>query len=37
MSQNIKKKKYFEEPTLKKLDPEYMVKLANIGKDETFK
>ena len=33
----LKKKKYIEEPTLKKLDPKYMVKLANIGKDETFK
>ena len=33
----LKKKKYFDEPILKKLDPEYMVKLANIGKDETFK
>ena len=33
----FKKKKYFDEPILKKLDPEYMVKLANIGKDETFK
>ena len=28
---------YFDGPKLKKLDPEYMVKLANIGKDETFK
>ena len=36
MSQ-LKKKKYFEEPTLKKLDPEYMVNIANIGKDGTFK
>ena len=33
----LKKKKYFDEPKLKNLDPEYMVKLTNIGKDETFK
>ena len=33
----LKKEKYFDEPNLKKLDPEYMVELANIGKDGTFK
>ena len=33
----LQKEKYFDEPNLKKLDPEYMVALANIGKDGTFK
>ena len=36
MSQN-KKKELFDDPKLKKLDPEYMVELTNIGKDGTFK
>ena len=33
----IEKEKYIDEPKLKKLDPEYMVELTNIGKDGTFK